>query len=168
MKICEKCGAHNSDQRMFCVDCNEKLGDRLSELQELQFRQDTDVKIEKMYNKNDPLYVSRFDKTVGAISLMGAAVSLVFIIIKLIIGQSTGYLWLGIVLFLLAIVEAFIPKLSWELEKLRLSFYINGTDDLEPSDFYFIGRKISIIVLTLLGIALLAVGICSLLNINFI
>ena len=25
MKVCNKCGAYNSDDRMFCVDCNEKL-----------------------------------------------------------------------------------------------------------------------------------------------
>ncbi len=30
MKLCEKCGAHNSDERMFCVDCSEKLGKPLS------------------------------------------------------------------------------------------------------------------------------------------
>ena len=27
MKVCDKCGAYNSNNRMFCVDCNEKLND---------------------------------------------------------------------------------------------------------------------------------------------
>lgn len=31
-----------------------------------------------------------------------------------------------------------------ELEKLRLSFSVNGTDDLTPSDFYKAARKIAI------------------------
>ncbi len=36
MKICTKCGAYNSDERVFCVDCSEKLGDKISASDEKQ------------------------------------------------------------------------------------------------------------------------------------
>lgn len=62
MKICCKCGAHNSDERFFCIDCNEKLGSSLSKAEEAKINEDINESLENMYNKRDPLHVSKFDK----------------------------------------------------------------------------------------------------------
>ena len=160
MKICSSCGAHCSDDRMFCIDCNEKLGDKLSVSAEEEIHSDLKQKIERMYNKKDPLYVSKFDKVMGVLSLAGAATSLIFIIIRLFAGQNIGLLLLYATLFfLLSSVEALIPRITWELEKFRLSFSINGADDVEPGDFYLIGRKIAIISMAVLGVAALVMSI---------
>lgn len=65
MKICDKCGAYNSDDRMFCVDCNEKLNDNDNE----NLQQDVQSKIDELYDKK--LSVNVFDKIIGSVSLLG-------------------------------------------------------------------------------------------------
>ncbi len=152
VKICEKCGAYNSDSRMFCVDCGDVLGDKVSDLHEQQIRNDIDAKMDAMYNKRDPIYVSGMDKVFGIASLVGATVSFVLLVIRVIVRQSAYGLFLSIILFLLSAVEALVPRVAWEIEKRRLSFYVRGADDLEPGDAYFIGRKCMIVFLTALGV----------------
>lgn len=168
MKICDKCGAHNSDERIFCLDCGETLGERVSDVREQKINEDIDAQIEKMYNKNDPLHVSGVDKVVGMISLICAFAALTLIVVGSIVGRSTGVLWLAVMMLGLSAIEALVPKLTWGIEKIRLSFTINGADDAEPSDLYLVGRRISAVVLAIAGALLLAIGICALLNLNCI
>lgn len=159
MKICKKCGAHYSDDKIFCIDCNEKLSDKLSASEEQEMRENLNRQIEEMHNKRDPLYVSKFDKVIGWISLVGAATALAFVLIRMFTGQKIDFLLYSILFFLLSSVEALVPQISWELEKLRLSFTINGADYAEPSDYYLIGRKIAIISMAVIGIAALIISL---------
>ena len=157
MKICTKCGAYNSDERIFCVDCSEKLGDKLSAIDEKQTRDSVNEKIEEMYNKKDPLYVSKVDKVMGLVSLIGVLCSVILIVIGKITERSFDFLWVGIIFFLLASVEAFIPKVTWAIEKIRLSFFIRDADNAEPSGFYIVCRKVSIVISVLVGIVIIVV-----------
>ena len=153
MKICEKCGAYNSDDRMFCVDCNEKLNDILIDSKKIQ------SKIDELYNQKDPLNVSVFDKILGSAAIVGAVATIIVFISNAITQTSCEYLGWALITFALSSFEAFCPKINWELEKLALSFRVNGSSDLEPSDFYFIRRKVTIILFSLLGMFLLVSNI---------
>ncbi len=155
MKICAKCGAYNSDERIFCVDCSEKLGDKISAIDEQQAHNSINEKIEEMYNKKDPLYVSKFDKVMGLVSLIGVLCSVILIVICKVTERDFDFLWVGIVFFLLTSVEAFIPKVTWAIEKIRLSFLIQDADNAEPSRFYIACRKASIVISMLVGIVIL-------------
>ena len=155
MKICDKCGAFNSDDRMFCVDCNETLGEKISNAQEQKVRASISEQISELYNKKDPLYVSRFDKIMGIVALVGMTASLVLMIISIFTQIDIKIPLCALIFFLISVVEALIPKIMWELEKLRLSFTITGTDGLEPSDFYLKGRKIGIMSGIVLGAIML-------------
>lgn len=155
MKICEKCGAFNSDDKMFCVDCNEKLSEKLSAVAEQKVRAELNEQIEEMYNKNDPLYVSLFDKVMGVIAVIGVVASLVFMLLISFTNQDFLLLLYALIFFAFSVVDALVPKIAWELEKLRLSFRIMGTDGLEPSVFYIIGRKIGIVAGIVLGAIML-------------
>ncbi len=157
MKICTKCGAYNSDERIFCVDCNEKLGDKISATDEQQAHNSVNEKIEEMYNKKDPLYVSKFDKAMGLVSLIGVLCSVILIVIGKITERNFGFLWVGIIFFLLASVNALIPQVTWAIEKIRLSFFIQDADNAEPSGFYIACRKASIIISVLVSIVILVV-----------
>lgn len=159
MKICSKCGAHNSDERNFCVDCGEKLGDKLSAVDEQQMCDNMDEKIEEMFNSNDPLYVSKSDKILGLVSLVGVLCSLILIIIGKVTERSYDFLWFGILFFLIAIIEAFVPKFTWLLEKIRLSLTISDADNAEPSGFYRVCRKVAIIISVTVGIAMLTINL---------
>lgn len=161
MKVCAKCGAHNSDERNFCVDCNEKLGDKLSAIDEQQMRANMNEKIEEMYNRKDPLYVSTFDKIIGGASLIGLLCTLVLIVISKITERSLDFLWIGVIFFLLASLEAFVPKLTWSFEKLRLSFFINDAENAEPSGFYIACRKAAILISVAVGIAVLTLNLAD-------
>ena len=158
MKICKKCGAQYDDDKTFCIDCNEKLGDKLSKSEEQKMHTNLNHQIEDMCNKRDPLYVSKFDKALGAAALVGAVFSAVLAAINLITRQNNGYIWLAVVFFLLSAVVSLIPRIMWELEKLRLGFYINGADDAEPSDYYLKCRKIGSISAAVFGIAALIIN----------
>ncbi len=153
MKVCDKCGSYNSDDRMFCVDCDEKLDDNLIDGEEVQ------SKIDELYNKKDPLNVSVFDKVLGCISLMGVLTTIIVFISNAITQTSCEYLGWALITFALSSFEAFCPRISWEFEKISLSFHVNGSSDLEPSDFYFIKRKLAISILLLLGIFMLVINL---------
>ncbi len=155
MKICDKCGAYNSDDRMFCVDCDEKLDDN----EDKNLQQEVQSKIDELYNKKDPLNVSVFDKVLGCISLVGVVATIIVFILNAITQTSCDYLGWAFITFALSSFEAFCPRIDWELEKLSLSFHVNGSSDLEPSDFHFIRRKIAIILFLLLGIFMLVVNL---------
>lgn len=155
MKICDKCGAYNSDDRMFCVDCDEKLDENEDE----NLQQDVKSKIDELYNKKDPLNVSAFDKILGCISLIGVVATIIVFISNAITQTNcTGLGW-AFIAFALSSLDAFCPRINWEFEKTRLSFHVNSSSDLEPSDFYFIKRKLAIIIALLLGIFMLVVNL---------
>lgn len=152
MKLCAKCGAYNADERMFCVDCSEKLGDPLSDSAEQQLRAHVSGHIDRLYNRKDPLYVSVFDKVMGIAALAGAVCSLVIMVIGWCNRLPFEYLWVSLLFFLLTGVEALVPRLTWELEKFRLTFLLRDADDVQPSSFYLITRKITIVLTLVIGL----------------
>ena len=157
MKICDKCGAYNSDDRMFCVDCDEKLDDSTIKANE-NLNQEVSSKIDKLYNSKDPLCVSCIDKIFGGVSLTGIIATIIVFFLNTATQTSCDGLGWALIAFAVSIFEAFCPGINWELEKLRLSFRINGASDAEPSDFYFIRRKLAIILSLLLGTIMLVIN----------
>ncbi len=151
MKVCPKCGISQSDKRTVCVDCGARLEEPVSKEIEVELRAQREQKLEKLYNKGDPLYVSLFDKIMGCIM---AAEFIAMLVLAIVFGRQLGeersLIW-GLIFPLIGMAEAFFPNISWSLEKLRMSFSANGTDDLTPSDFYLIMRKVGHVLLVLLG-----------------
>ena len=162
MKLCDKCGALNSDERAFCVDCGEKLGDILTESEENKIENDIDSSLERLYNDGDPLYVSRLDKIVGYAALVGFAADIILLFIFAINRRETVGLWIGLILFVLSFAEAFFPKINWAIEKMRLSLVIGNPDDAVPSDFYRLCRKFSILITASIGAVLLILSVMGL------
>ena len=155
MKVCDKCGAYNADERFFCVDCAEKLGDPLSDDREKQLRDGVSGRIDRLYNRKDPLHVTVFDKILGVTALAGAGVSLVAMVVDWLTAYTFAYLWVALLLLLLTAVEALVPRVTWELEKMRLSLYINASDDAEPSGMYMFGRKAATVLTLAMGVLML-------------
>ena len=155
MKICDKCGAQQSDARVFCIDCEERLGISLSENRLCEIEQE----MEKRYHKRNSLYVSVFDKIVGIASLIGLLANLIFIIVfrhKIETVSGFGY---SILFFACSSLDALIPKMLWQLNKFRLSFIISAADAAEPSRVYLITRKIVVYGFFVIGVIFLAVTI---------
>lgn len=164
MKICDKCGAQQSDARIFCVDCNEKLGDSISKDRLQEIKKETQEKIDKINNKADPLYVNISDKVVGFVSLIGLVIILFFMIIYRHNLDNALESIYSIMFFVLCALNALAPKILWALEKFRLSLTISSADDAEPSDFYRIMRKIVIYGCFIFAVVFLVVTIFNLIN----
>ena len=160
MKICRKCGAEQKDSRLYCIDCGARLGKRLTAEEEEQEVQKLDQKIEGLYNRTDALYVSRLDRICGGIDVAGSAVLLILLVLYSVgifpVGrqfpEALAFALTGIFFFLAGALEAFFPQITWALERFRLSFWINGADDAEPSDFYFAARRFTILASVVAGV----------------
>jgi len=159
MKICDKCGAQQSDKRNNCIDCGNALGNPLSESELREVESEIRDKIDRSYNASDPLYVSRADKIIGILSLTGIITAIIFMFIY---RQNVPELFLTIILFTFCAVNSLIPKINWTLEKIRLYFLIHDADDLHPSYFYFIMRKITLWVSFFIAITFLMISILNL------
>ncbi len=155
MKVCANCNAVNSDNRFFCVDCGEKLDDALSENAQKRVEQAIDSNMENLYNDNDPLRVTLFDKIAGIMSIVGLVLCFSLLFANAFIKADLKYLWLSVFLFILSAIEALFPKFLWHLEKLRLSFTISNSDDAEPSTFYRFCRITAILFELAIGIIIL-------------
>ena len=165
MKICTKCGAHNSDKRRICIDCGEKLGKAVSSLEETQALNAVNENLLRLENQNDPLYVNLFDKITGFLSLAFAFITFIFIIIAFFKNEKTGILWFSLISFLLASLEALVPEIVWAIEKVRLSLYSSDIEDALPGKFYYYSKKAVIIILILGGITLFAINAGGFLNV---
>ena len=83
MKICDNCGAHNSDKKIFCVDCGEKLDDPISQREQADIENSIDRNIERLYNNTDPLAVTLFDKIIGTVCISGVLILAIMFFIAL-------------------------------------------------------------------------------------
>ncbi|MBQ8683658.1 MAG: hypothetical protein IJ518_03980 [Clostridia bacterium] len=162
MRICSKCGAYNADERRFCVDCSEILPDPLSASEQEAVESQISESMETLYARTDPLAVTRFDKIFGWICLGGLAALLVLAVIDLVTeyrcDSPESYLCSALFLVVGA-VEAFVPKITWTLEKIRLSWHISNAEEAEPSEAYRIFRRVGIVLFAGIGVAfMLMVG----------
>ncbi len=156
MKICDKCGAYNSDNRQFCIDCGDKLGDPVSDRERQRAEQSIDANMEKLYNDNDPLHITLFDKICGAAALAGAVAGIPVWIFGLLSSKEPVFPLYALVFLLLSAVEAFFPALTWGIEKFRLSFTVDNVEDATPSPLYKWCRKASILLCLGIGLLLMA------------
>ncbi len=156
MKICDKCGAYNSDSRQFCVDCGDKLGDPVSDRKRESAEQLINDNMEKLYNDNDPLHVTLFDKICGGAALTGAMVGTLVWIFGLLASKTPAFPLYALVFFILSAVEAFFPAITWGIEKFRLSFTVENIEEASPSLLYKWCRKAGILLCLGIGVLLVA------------
>ena len=81
MKVCEKCGAINNNERFFCADCGEKLPAPVSKAYEAEINgriSDTD---DKLMRESDPLAVTTFDRITGFVSVGGLLLAVVLLFV---------------------------------------------------------------------------------------
>lgn len=79
MKICEKCGAHQSDDRSTCLDCGAVLGKPLTESEERAVEEDISDTLQGMSERTEDFYVSPLDRVLGILCIV-LAVAMVILI----------------------------------------------------------------------------------------
>lgn len=146
MKLCENCGAVQSDERYYCVDCKGKLSKSLSEKETDKIASHLDKVGNNYLDKLSSLRATKADRIIGFLSLAGASAVFVQMLIYKENIENTPESLIAFILFITCSLESLFPKLLWNLEKFRLSFLINSADSAEPSDFYLTMRKIFIYI----------------------
>ena len=79
MKICGKCGAHQSDDRSTCLDCGAILGRPLSESEERELNEDISDTLTGMSERTEDFYVSPLDRVLGIAAIV-LAVAMVILL----------------------------------------------------------------------------------------
>ncbi len=162
MKICKKCGALNSNNKWFCVDCGATLPKKLSATEEKQMHTEINDQIEEMYNQKDPYYINAFDKVTGVIAILGLIAIFAFIEFSAFTNRehSLEAAVYAIAFFAVAILDSFVPHLALVFERIRLGIRFDGTEHLSyrgtPSA---LGKRIANVILILLGLTLLVCNI---------
>ena len=168
MKICKKCGAAQSDERRMCVDCGEVLGPPADKKTEEEYSKKFGKDINRLTNSGDFLARKPLDVACGIATIVcGVASGVIFLFPKF---ASDGRALFGMI-FVLGIVlglNALMPKLVWLLEKLRLSATVENTDDLIPSSWYIISRKLAIYLGTVLVVSMFSFALYAAVRLSII
>ena len=118
MKVCEKCGAINNNERFFCADCGEKLPAPVSKAYEAEINgriSDTD---DKLMRESDPLAVTTFDRITGFVSVGGLLLAVVLLFVGARLQRFNPELILySMLFFIVGIISSFLPRLLWFFEK---------------------------------------------------
>ena len=81
MKVCEKCGAINNNERFFCADCGEKLPAPVSKACEAEINGRISDTGDKLMRESDPLAVTTFDHMRKIIIMCSTIIGIIILII---------------------------------------------------------------------------------------
>ncbi len=155
MKKCSQCGALQKDERVTCIDCGERLGKPLSNVDEKKIDYEITKKMKKLSAKSDfySFHATVPDKVVAGLLVLIVVAQIVLRIFwgsyMTMDNNLSGILF--VILMIMGIVDLLLPQFSWELYKLRFIFSIANTDDLEPSTMHSIMRRVTVYGLCLLA-----------------
>lgn len=146
--ICDSCGYKNDDNVKSCIGCGTVLNPKMRD-EELSYM------LNQMSDRSDTLTASYLDKIIG---LVFFSLSLIILLVCLIFSAQPS---IGVIATVLAIVGGIVaryPKVIWEINKLRISMYANA-DDITPTDFWSLSRKISYWILFVFTITLTVISL---------
>jgi len=150
MRVCQVCGWDQSDNTKLCTHCGEDLDKQFPELELEKLRESKGITLDKPQQESGELTPGLADIIAGSLSFVGLlATILCNLFLKNIV--NGGYLLPIALLFIYVMAVTLIPGLAWEIEKLRLGFSFNNTQDLEPSDFYLTMKTIGPWLLLVIG-----------------
>lgn len=162
MKVCEKCGAINNNERFFCTDCGEKLPAPVSKAYEAEINGRISDTGDKLMRESDPLVVTTFDRITGFVSVGGLLLSVVLLLVCARLQRFNPELILySMLFFIVGIISSFLPRTLWFIEKIHLSFTISGSENAEPSDWYLFWRKAGNLLLCVFGFLLLLIAVIA-------
>ena len=144
MKVCKKCDAVQSDERRFCVDCGAVLGPPVDKKTAEEYNKKLGKKVNKMADSGDFLARKPLDTVCGIAMLVLAVISGIIFLFPKFAADGRSLFGIIFVMGILLGENALMPKVAWLIEKLRLSARVENTDDLVPSSWYIITRRLSI------------------------
>lgn len=118
MKVCEKCGAINNNERFFCADCGEKLPAPVSKAYETEINKQIADAGERLADKTNQLTVTPFYKATGFVSVGGLLLSVVLLLVGARLQKFNPELILySIPFFVVGIISSFFPICFGSLKK---------------------------------------------------
>lgn len=161
MKQCRKCSAVYDDSRIKCLDCDERLYS-ISDYEAGKIKAEQAQTISKLSDKAEDFYVTRLERVLIALEVLGLMATIVILIVNTIKSGATDLTALALVtilFFLLGILHTAFPKFFWGIEKFSLGFTIDDAENAIPSVFYLTTRKFSIYITFIIAYLLLIFGL---------
>ena len=146
MKICPKCGVSQKDSNRVCVDCGTVLGKPIDEDAAYYIEKERRDKIDGLSYNLDELSMGRFKLPLTVIFSVTAVGSIVTAVLgELDIIPFSEYVWLflAVIFSVAGLIGVLFPQLSWKLELMRLSWYID-TSEASPSYWYIFTHKLAV------------------------
>lgn len=146
--ICDSCGYKNDDNAKNCKGCGTALKPGMSD-------EELSCMLNRLSDRSDALTASPLDKM---IRLAFFSLSLINLLVCFIFSAQPLINIIAIIITIFGGVVAGYPKVIWEINKLRLSVYANA-DEITPTDFWSLSRKISYWILFFFTIALTVISL---------
>ena len=150
MKKCEKCGTPQKNSHFRCIECGAILGKPLSRADEERMEEQISDYIADRAERTETFYITRLDKIMIALDILVFLASALYLIFGPRNADGQGICLFLILIFLLAGIDTAFPKIAWTLEKWRVEMRYH-VENLEPSDWYLITRKIINVVFPILA-----------------
>jgi type I restriction enzyme S subunit len=94
MKVCKECGAVQQDERIFCIDCGEKLDEPISESEEEKITEEAvDNSSAKLLSENSVL-IAMYGATVGEYGIISKPMTCNQAVCALIPNENYPYTYL--------------------------------------------------------------------------
>ena len=161
MKQCKNCNAVYDDSRIRCLDCDEAL-ERISDYEAGKIKAEQAQTISKLSDKAEDFYVTRLERVLIALEILGLIATIVIFIVNTIKSGATDLTALALVtilFFILGILHTAFPKFFWGIEKFSLGFTIDDAENAIPSGLYLTMYKFSIYITFIIAYLLLIFGL---------
>ncbi len=143
--LCESCGFKNDDKNKTCISCGKIITTPVLSDEERR------AKIDGLSDKYDSFVTSKFDKIMKWVFFALAALMLVVNIIFKV------HVFFIIVLLVVPIVMGIgvgYPKFMWKQNMKHYKWVFDNADDLIPSQFSYIMRRVGFCIYLVLIIIL--------------
>ncbi|MHB1152538.1 MAG: hypothetical protein ACYCWE_06810 [Eubacteriales bacterium] len=151
MKKCVYCGCFNQDTCAMCADCGHLLTDA-----EIIDKIEYDYMINKVSRYSDPFSFKPRHQIAFYASLILIIANIVSIFISLIHPEMA---FISLIFSIVCVIITRFSKTLWNIKKFFLGFSVSG--GIEPSDWWFISREITIFGLLIVSILTFLYGLLT-------
>ncbi len=159
MKKCTKCGAINDNLYTSCIDCGAPLGPPLSREELKEAEKEAPIKSKNIVGQSDYFYVTKADKVVAIVLVVGALL-LLFMVPGINQSKMSDYviiLWVIMIWMLVEAISLLFPKLAWKLVQLGAPGKGSNGEKLQPNEVTVFLRRGLAYSIVLVGYALLII-----------
>lgn len=136
MKKCTQCGAILDNSNTTCIECGAKLGPALSAAEENEIHKNVSETIQKPDNGSEYFSVSKSDKRVALLLLIGVLgyLLVLYLFKQSIIIEFKSFIYIEMIWMAVEAFNIVNPRITWKIYRIRMSSHLSSSEDLQPSE----------------------------------